>query len=79
MSAPPIGGADVYLAEAGKQEPLLTGLPDKFRVLLGHKKACDIVLPGCELLATNESCQVQMFRLKNNIFATQFHPEADPE
>ena len=22
---------------------------------------------------------VQMFRLKNNIFATQFHPEADPE
>jgi GMP synthase (glutamine-hydrolysing) len=72
-----VGGADIYLTEAGKQDPLLAGLPDSFRVLLGHKEACDTVPPGSVLLATNASCPVQMFRVKSNIYATQFHPEGD--
>ncbi|MDP6414165.1 MAG: glutamine amidotransferase, partial [Gammaproteobacteria bacterium] len=63
----------------GRNDPLLEGLPDSFRVLLGHKEACDVLPPGCALLATNESCPVQMFRLKKNIYATQFHPEGDAE
>jgi len=75
----PVGGADIRLTEAGRQDPLLRGLPDSFRVLLGHKEACDELPPGCVLLATNASCPVQMFRLKNNIYATQFHPEGDAE
>ena len=73
----PVGGADITLTETGKEDPLLNGLPDTFRVLLGHKEACDDVPPGTVLLAGNENCPVQMFRLKNNIYATQFHPEAD--
>ena len=77
--AEPVGGVDVFLTEEGKQEPLLQGVPDRFRVLSGHKEACDTVPPGCVLLATNDTCPVQMFRLKHNIFATQFHPEADAE
>jgi GMP synthase (glutamine-hydrolysing) len=28
-------------------------------------------------LASSEACPVQMFRVKSNIYATQFHPEAD--
>jgi len=31
------------------------------------------------LLATSPACPVQMFRVRANIYATQFHPEADPE
>lgn len=31
------------------------------------------------LLAQSDTCPVQMFRLRNNIYATQFHPEADAE
>ena len=31
------------------------------------------------LLATSAPCPVQMFRVKENIYATQFHPEADAE
>ena len=77
--AEPVAGVDVFLTEEGKQEPLLKGMPEKFRVLSGHKEACDTVPSGCVLLATNATCPVQMFRLKNNIFATQFHPEADAE
>lgn len=77
--AEPVGGADISLTDAGKQDPLLAGLPPRFRVLLGHKEACDETPPGCVLLATNATCPVQMFRIGNNVYATQFHPEADAE
>ena len=75
----PVGGANIVLTKEGKGDPLLEGLPDSFRVLLGHKEACDSVPPGCILLATNNACPVQIFRLKTNIYATQFHPEGDSE
>ncbi len=75
--AEPVGGADVTLTEDGKHDPLLAGFPNAFRVLLGHKEACDDVPPGAVLLASSAACPVQMFRLKNNIYATQFHPEGD--
>jgi GMP synthase (glutamine-hydrolysing) len=75
----PVGGADVRLTEAGREDPLLAGLPDRFRVLLGHKEACDTVPPGAVLLATSEACPVQMFRVGEHVYATQFHPEGDPE
>jgi len=77
--AEPVGGADVTLTEEGKADPLLAGFPETFRVLLGHKEACDDVPPGAILLASSAACPVQMFRLRNNIYATQFHPEGDFE
>ena len=77
--AEPIGGADVLLTPEGERDPLLAGFPTTFRVLLGHKEACDDVPPGTTLLASSPACPVQMFRLRSNLYATQFHPEADPE
>jgi len=74
-----VGGVDITLTEAGQQDRLLSGFPTTLRVLTGHKEACDSVPPGSVLLATNPACPVQMFRLKQNIYATQFHPEADAE
>ena len=47
--------------------------------MLSHKEACDDVPPECELLVTGAACPVQMFRLRENIYATQFHPEGDAE
>jgi GMP synthase (glutamine-hydrolysing) len=73
----PVGPATVTLTEEGRRDALLEGLPDRFPVLLGHKEACDTTPPGTTLLATGEHCPVQMFRLKRNVYATQFHPEAD--
>ncbi len=72
-----VGGTDIYLTDEGVKDPLLRAMPRRFRVLVGHKEACDATPPGCTLLATNQNCPVQMFRLKNNIYATQFHPEGD--
>lgn len=74
-----VGGVAISLTNEGKRDPLLAGMPENFRVLTGHKEACDSTPPGCVLLATGDACPVQMFRLKRNIYATQFHPEADAE
>jgi GMP synthase (glutamine-hydrolysing) len=77
--AEPVGGADIVLTDEGRTDPLLEGSPDTFRVLLGHKEACDETPPGTVLLASSAACPVQMFRLGKNIYATQFHPEGDIE
>ncbi len=75
----PVGGATVRLTEAGRQDALLAGFPDEFRVLVGHKEACEAAPPGAVLLVSGEACPVQMFRVGENVYATQFHPEGDPE
>ncbi len=73
----PVGGVDISLTEEGRQDPLLQGFPDRIRVMLGHKEACDAVPDAAVLLLTGDACPVQMFRLRRNIYATQFHPEGD--
>ncbi|MBD0779167.1 glutamine amidotransferase [Maribacter sp. ANRC-HE7] len=73
----PIGSVDVRITEEGKEDPLLKNLPETFSALVGHKEACDSIPPGAVLLATSATCLVQMFRVKEHIYATQFHPEAD--
>lgn len=75
--AEPVGSTDVYLTEEGMKDDLLKGLPQHFQALVGHKEACDQLPNGAVLLISSQTCPVQMFRLKHNIYATQFHPEAD--
>lgn len=77
--AEPVGGARVALTEAGKKDSLLHGFPEHIDVLLGHKEACDSTPEGATLLIRGEACPVQMFRLGENVYATQFHPEGDCE
>jgi GMP synthase (glutamine-hydrolysing) len=75
----PVGGAVVSVTEAGREDPLLAGLPDQITVLCGHKEACDSVPQGATLLISGDACPVQMFRVGENVYATQFHPEGDGE
>ena len=77
--AEPVGGASVSLTEAGSKDPLLSGFPERIDVLCGHKEACDQVPRGSTLLLTGDACPVQMFRVGENVYATQFHPEGDGE
>lgn len=74
-----VGSAELTITEQGKNDPLLQGFPDRIKVLLGHKEACDTVPRGATLLMTGERCPVQMFRVGENVYATQFHPEGDSE
>ena len=74
-----VGCTMLELTEEGKQDPLLSDFPDQILVLLGHKEACDHTPEGSTLLMTGAACPVQMFRIGRNVYATQFHPEGDPE
>lgn len=63
----------------GKKDKLLQGFPEQVDVLLGHKEAVDTTPDGATLLMTGKDCPVQMFRVGQNVYATQFHPEGDAE
>lgn len=75
----PVGCVSVSLTEEGRRDKLLAGFPDRIDVLLGHKEACDRTPAGAVLLVEGEQCPVQMFRVGENVYATQFHPEGDAE
>ncbi|MBL1142766.1 MAG: glutamine amidotransferase [Proteobacteria bacterium] len=74
-----VGCVTLDITEEGKRDPLLMDFPEQIDVLLGHKEACDCVPQGATLLMTGNVCPVQMFRVGNNVYATQFHPEGDSE
>lgn len=73
----PIGGVDCTLSDEGAADPLLAGLPRRFRALVGHKEAVQALPPGAVHLVAADPCPFQMIRYRRNIYATQFHPEAD--
>ncbi|MDJ0357641.1 glutamine amidotransferase [Paenarthrobacter sp. PH39-S1] len=73
----PIGPVQVTLTDEGLHDPLLAGLPSKFQAFVGHKEACTELPAHATLLASSAGCPVQMFRIKSNLYATQFHPELD--
>ena len=75
--AEPISSVTLTVTNKGEKDDLLHGLPKQFLALVGHKEACNSLPQGAILLVTSETCPVQMFRIKNNIYATQFHPESD--
>lgn len=74
-----LGGVKITLTADGERDPLLQGLPRTFTAFVGHKEACRILPPGAVLLASSETCPVQMFRIRENLYATQFHPELDAD
>jgi GMP synthase (glutamine-hydrolysing) len=75
--AEPISSVRVQLTEAGVGDPILAGMAGEFDAFVGHKEACSVLPSTAVLLATSAACPVQMFRVKQNLYATQFHPELD--
>lgn len=74
-----VGGVEVRLTADGERDPLLRGLPSRFTAFVGHKEACTVLPSHAVLLATSDKCPVQMFRIRKNLYATQFHPELDAD
>lgn len=72
-----IGVVPVTLTEAGAADPLLAGLPQTFNAFVGHKEAIRTLPPAATLLGSSPTCPVQVFRVRSNVYATQFHPELD--
>lgn len=73
----PVGPVTGEVTEDGRKDSLLNGLPDEFHVLVGHKEAVQELPDGCVHLMASDPCPFQMIRYGANVYATQFHPEAD--
>jgi len=72
-----IEAVEIELTEVGRKDELLAELPVKFMAYVGHKEACQTLPVGATLLASSNSCPIQMIRFGKNIYATQFHTELD--
>ncbi|HWJ84578.1 MAG TPA: glutamine amidotransferase [Cellulomonas sp.] len=75
----PIGPVTITLTDEGRADPLLAGMPEEFVAFVGHKEACTVLPPSATLLASSPTCPVEMFRVRTNLYATQFHPELDED
>ncbi|WP_067821335.1 glutamine amidotransferase [Nocardia inohanensis] len=71
------GPLTIELTPQAREDPLTRDLPETFRAFAGHKEACQEVPPRAVLLARSPECPVQMIRVGENVYATQFHPELD--
>ncbi|MET4059706.1 GMP synthase (glutamine-hydrolyzing) [Arthrobacter sp. UYP6] len=72
-----IGAVEIKLTGEGRSDPLLDGVPDSFAAFVGHREAVSVLPPNAVNLAGSSTCPVQMFRIRENLYATQFHPELD--
>lgn len=73
----PVGPSVCKVMPEAAEEPLLQGLASEFEVFVGHKEAVQSLPPGTVHLLSSAPCPVQMIRYGQNVYATQFHPEAD--
>ncbi|MEX0307233.1 MAG: glutamine amidotransferase [Ruegeria sp.] len=73
----PVGPSDCRVTEDGDRDPLTTGLQPQFQAFVGHKEAVQTLPDGCVQLIASDPCPIQMIRWGQNVYATQFHPEAD--
>ncbi|MGH1356561.1 MAG: glutamine amidotransferase [Thalassovita sp.] len=58
-------------------DPMLEGMPNEFLAFVGHKEAVQHLPDGAVQILASAPCPFQMIRYKQNVYATQFHPEAD--
>lgn len=75
----PVGTSNCEVTAAGRDDPLLEGVPTVFDAFVGHKEALQQIPDGCTHLVRSDPCPFQMVRYAQNVYATQFHPEADAD
>ncbi|SLN47195.1 glutamine amidotransferase [Roseisalinus antarcticus] len=73
--AEPVGTTTCRVTEVA--DPLTDGLPEVFEAFVGHKEAVQALPAGAVRLLASDTCPFQMIRAGRNVYATQFHPEAD--
>jgi GMP synthase (glutamine-hydrolysing) len=73
----PVGGMTITVTGAGRDDPLFAEVPEVFDAYGGHKEAAAELPTEAVCLAFSPDCPVQAFRVRENVYATQFHPELD--
>jgi GMP synthase (glutamine-hydrolysing) len=73
----PVGAVPVVVSAEGREDPVFGVLPPEFDAFVGHKEALRHAPEHAVVLASSLTCPVQAFRVRENLYATQFHPELD--
>ena len=73
----PISVVPVTLTEAGASDPLLAGMPRDVRGVRRPQGGDQLAARIRDAARVVADCPVQMFRVGENVYATQFHPELD--
>lgn len=69
------GPTGIRLTDDARRDPLFGRLGHRFTALTAHKEGTARLPDGAVLLATNDDCPVQAYRVGDRLYATQFHPE----
>lgn len=69
------GPTTVSVTEEGAHDALFGPLAHTFTALTAHKEGTGTLPAGAVLLARNDACPVQAYRVGETLYATQFHPE----
>src|SRR6266508_6166334 len=70
-----LGTVTVTLTSEGRADPLFSAVPASFSAQQSHGDVVVELPPGAVVLAQNDHCADQAFRLGDHIWGTQFHPE----
>lgn len=73
----PVGTSACEVTAEGRDDPLLEGVPMAFDAFVGHKESLQSLPDKCVHLVRSDTCPFQMVKYGQNVYATQFHPEAD--
>ena len=63
---------------AGATDPVFGPSSPALTVFTAHKESAAAVPEGAVLLATNDTCPVQAYRVGTHLYTAQFHPEPTP-
>jgi GMP synthase (glutamine-hydrolysing) len=70
-----IGAVEVTPTPEARLDPLFEGLSAPLPVLATHEDRVETLPPGAVRLAGNDSAPIQAFRVGDNVWGVQFHPE----
>jgi GMP synthase-like glutamine amidotransferase len=74
------GWLPIAVSEAGRSDPLLSGLGESFYGFLWHGDQVSRLPEGAALLASTDICPVQAYRLPDlPVWGVQFNPQYNPE
>jgi GMP synthase (glutamine-hydrolysing) len=80
MQRAELGSVEVWLTEAGRDDPLFRPLGDRFLAPMGHQDCVVRLPPQAIRLASSAKIENQAFRIRGKpIYCTQFHPELNRE
>ena len=68
----------IRTTSVGASDPVFGPSSPALTVFTAHKESSVALPAGAELLATNEDCPVQAYRVGTHLYAAQFHPEPTP-